>query len=175
MQDFALTFETEAQAVTALPEYRSQSEDGDQWTGSIIPNATRWIQRPVYDPDGNVITPAETVPGYHCIVRADANPSPEHYVADPGDIEPVFAGGWRYPVVPQEVQTLQALLAIDALGYSAVYESWANDPARTFAERAFRDKAVIWRRTNDMFNAFAKSQGFTEQDKDNFFILAATL
>ena len=175
MQDFALTFDTEAQAIAALPEYRVTSEDGEQWTGPIIPNAIRWIQRPVYDEDGNVTTPAEKAPGWHCIVRADANPSPEHYVADPGDIEPVFAGEWKYQEVPESVEALYALLAIDDLGYTQMYETWASDPARTFREKAFIDKAGHWRRDDVYFNAAADDMGLGETDKDAFFRHADSL
>jgi hypothetical protein len=53
MRDFILSRSTtEAQAIAALPSFRTTTEAGEQWTGSIIPNATRWIQRPQYDEDG---------------------------------------------------------------------------------------------------------------------------
>ena len=176
MQDFALTFDTEAQAIAALPEYRSQSEDGEQWAGSIIPNATRWIQRPQYDADGNVTTSAETVPGWHCMIRAESIPkAAQSFIVEPGDIEPVFAGSWKHAVVPQSVEALYALLAIDDLGYTQMYETWASDPARTFKEKAFIDKAGYWRRDDVYFNAAADDMGLGETDKDVFFRHADSL
>ena len=77
--------------------------------------------------------------------------------------------------VPQEVRTLQALLAIDELGHAAAYEAWSNDPARTFREKAFVQKAEVWKRNDSLFNAAADGLGFTEADKDAFFRLAALL
>jgi len=52
-----------------------------------------------------------------------------------------FAGEIQRPVapenpVPQEVDALQGLKAIDAAGLSAAYEAWANDPKRKFLEKA---------------------------------------
>jgi hypothetical protein len=101
-----------------------------------------------------------------------------------GPDEEYEPGKWRQtwvqepipePPVPQEITTLQALLAIDQLGYAAQYQAWSTDPARTFVERAFIDKATVWRRGDAMFNAAADALGFTGADKDNFFRLADTL
>ena len=76
---------------------------------------------------------------------------------------------------PQEVSALQALLAIDDLGHAATYEAWSNDPARTFREKAFVQKAEVWKRNDPLFNAAADGMGFAEADKDAFFRLAALL
>ncbi len=79
---------------------------------------------------------------------------------------------------PPDVQTvtaLQALLAIDAMGMSAQYESWCADPSRTFAERAFIQRAERWTRVDATFNAAADALGKTESEKDQFFELASTL
>ena len=70
---------------------------------------------------------------------------------------------------------LQALLAIDAMGMSAEYESWCTDPSRTFAERAFIQRAERWTRADATFNAAADALGKTEAEKDQFFTIAATL
>jgi len=175
MQDFALTFETETQAIAALPEYRAATEDGEQWAGAIIANATRWIQRPSYDEDGNVTTPAEKVPGWHCVVRAETNPAPDHHIAEPGDIEPIFAGGWKHPIVPESITPLQGELAIDQAGLSAAYEAWRDDPARTFSERAFINRAGVWKRDDPVLAAAGEALSLTEAQVDQLFITAATL
>lgn len=70
---------------------------------------------------------------------------------------------------------LQALLAIDALGMSDDYEAWASDPARTFAEKAFVQRAKTWKRLDATFIAAADAWGKTEDEKDAFFELAKTL
>lgn len=76
------------------------------------------------------------------------------------------------PQVPESVPALEALLALDAAGLSADYEAWANDPARTFAERAFINKALTWRRDDPVLNAAGDALGLTEEQKDQLFIAA---
>ena len=72
-----------------------------------------------------------------------------------------------------EVTDLQALLAIDHFGYTAQYESWVNDPSRSFKELAFIQRAKVWKRSDETFNAAADALSFSEQAKDDFFIVAA--
>ena len=77
--------------------------------------------------------------------------------------------------IPQSVTALQALLAIDQAGLAAAFEAWATDAARTFAQRAFIDKAQNWRRDDATLIAAATALGLTSEQVDNLFILAATL
>ena len=70
---------------------------------------------------------------------------------------------------------LQALLALDQIGLAEAYEAWSTDPARTFAERAFINKAKTWKRLDPTFNAAADSFEKSEAEKDAFFALAVTL
>ena len=76
---------------------------------------------------------------------------------------------------PQVITALQGLLAIDKSGLSIAYEAWANDPARTFAQRAFLNKAQTWNRDDATLNAAATSFGLTSEQVDSMFIMAATL
>ena len=107
----------------------------------------------------------------------------EHRVT-PGPDEEYAPGQWRQtwvqepipePPVPESVEALYALLAIDDLGYTQMYETWASDPARTFKEKAFIDKAGHWRRDDVYFNAAADDMGLGETDKDAFFRHADSL
>ena len=85
---------------------------------------------------------------------------------------------WVAPPDPREQMTctdLQALLALDALGLAEAYESWSTDAARTFAEKAFIQRARTWRRLDATFNAAADALGKSEAEKDAFFQLAVTL
>lgn len=77
--------------------------------------------------------------------------------------------------VPKEVLALQALLAIDAAGMAERYEAWANDPARTFAQRAFMARAQTWRRDDPTLQAAAADLALSEAHLDDLFTLAATL
>ena len=91
-----------------------------------------------------------------------------------------FAGEIERPVppenpVPPEVTPLQALLAIDQAGMSAAFDAWATDPARTFAEKAFIQRAQIWRRDDPLMIGGATALGMTSAQLDELFILAATL
>jgi len=95
------------------------------------------------------------------------------------DGERFVGNGWQVlpatpqvPQVPQAVPALEALLALDAAGLSDAYEAWANDPARTFAERAFINKAQNWRRDDPTLNAAGDALGLTEEQKDQLFIAA---
>lgn len=131
MRDYILTFDTEADTIAALPECRVTSEDGEQWAGNVIADATRWITRPQYDEDGNPSNTPETVPGYHLIIRAEAIPeaAQPYIVADPGDIEPVPAGGLLMPEVPQVVSRFQARGALLIHGLLPDVEALMSDPS----------------------------------------------
>lgn len=78
------------------------------------------------------------------------------------------------PIVPR-VSALQGLLAIDQAGLSAQYDAWANNPARTFAQQAFINKAMSWRRDDPTLTAAAISMGLTGEQVDQLFATAATL
>lgn len=77
--------------------------------------------------------------------------------------------------IPTECTALQGLLALDQAGISSAYLSWANDPARTFGERAFIDKAIIWHRNSPVLTSAASSLGLTNTQIDDLFRLAITL
>ena len=77
--------------------------------------------------------------------------------------------------VPQEVTALQGLKALDAAGMAAAYEQWANDPARTFLERAFISREQRWRRDDPVLLAGAAALGLTPEQLDDLFRLANTL
>jgi hypothetical protein len=83
------------------------------------------------------------------------------------------------PVMPEDttptITALQGLLALDQSGLSADYTQWATDPARTFAEKAYIDKATMWRRDAPVLNSAAQSMGLTSEQVDALFVLAATL
>ena len=89
----------------------------------------------------------------------------------PGDPDAALQQ-WRNSA---QITALQAMLAIDSLGYTQHYETWANHPDRTFAEKAFINKAQHWTRNDALFNAAADALGFAETDKDQFFQLGETL
>jgi hypothetical protein len=77
--------------------------------------------------------------------------------------------------VPQVVDAIQGLKALDAAGMSAAYEQWANDPKRTFLERAFIQREQRWRRDDRTLMAGAAALGLTAEQLDGLFVLAATL
>ncbi|MCK7579813.1 MAG: hypothetical protein MZV65_31740 [Chromatiales bacterium] len=70
---------------------------------------------------------------------------------------------------------LQGLLAIDQAGLAEAYEAWANDPARTFSERAFINKAETWRRDDPTLLNAATALGITKNQLDELFITADTI
>lgn len=175
MRDFILSFTNEATAIAALPGYRAD----DTWTGPLIPDCTRWIQRPVYNAEGELVTPPESVSGWHCIVRAASLPEAAQpsLVTEPTDIEPIPAGGLLVLVVPEAVSALQGMLAINAAGMAAGFNAWlaALDPIDDFAAIAFFQKAATWRRDNTYLNQGAMALGLTDAQIDGLFTLAATL
>lgn len=75
--------------------------------------------------------------------------------------------------VPQRVTALQGLLAIDEAGLSSAYQSWAQSPSRTFAERAYIDKALHWNRGDAVLIAGAQALGLTTEQIDLLFMSAA--
>ena len=79
------------------------------------------------------------------------------------------------PAVPESIEALQGLKAVDQAGLSAAYEAWANAPERTFIEKAFINKAQTWRRDDPVLIAGATALGLTSAQVDSLFILGATL
>jgi hypothetical protein len=77
--------------------------------------------------------------------------------------------------VPQRVTALQGLLAIDAAGLSTDYQVWATDVDRTFAEKAFIDKALHWNRDDPVLLSGAAAIGLTAEQVDQLFIAASAL
>ncbi len=73
------------------------------------------------------------------------------------------------------ITALQGLLAIDAAGLSSAYEAWANNTERTFVEKAFINKAQIWKRDDTTLLSATAMFGLTETQVDDLFILGATL
>lgn len=73
------------------------------------------------------------------------------------------------------ISALQGLLALDQSGLSAQYETWANDTSRTFAEKAFINKAITWYRDDPVLASAATALGLTKAQVDSMFELAATL
>lgn len=78
-------------------------------------------------------------------------------------------------VVPEICTALQGLLAIDHAGLAAGYQSWASSEDRSFAERAFIDKALTWRRDDPVLIAGATAMGLGDEDIDNLFVIASQL
>lgn len=87
---------------------------------------------------------------------------PEPYVPPPP--EPVT-----------QVTALQGLLAIDHAGLSLEYTLWANSPLRTFAQKAFIDKAQVWKRDDPTLVAAATDLGISSDQLDALFMLASNL
>ena len=178
MQDFILTTPSERDLIAALPEYRFQSEDSEQWAGNVFAPCTRWLSRPTYDVEGEQTSPGETVPGYHLILRAESLPvaAQPYLVTDPGDIEPVPAGGLLTPVVPESVTALQGMRAVKAAGLVEQFIAWKTglDPVHDFETIAFLDKAESWRYDDPILQDALDAFGIVEQ-KDELFLLAATL
>ena len=77
--------------------------------------------------------------------------------------------------VPSQVSALQGLLAINAAGLSEAYSAWASSGERTFAERAFIDKATHWKRTDPVLLSGATALGLTSDQVDQLFISASAL
>lgn len=73
------------------------------------------------------------------------------------------------------VTALQGMLALDQSGMASLYETWANNPTRTFAQKAFINKAQTWKRDDPTLNAAANDLGLTAAQVDALFQLAATL
>lgn len=74
---------------------------------------------------------------------------------------------WRSQM---QVTPLEGMLAIEAAGISAQFDAWASAPERTFAERAFLNKAQIWKRNDTVLIAGAGVVGITEAQLDQMFL-----
>lgn len=89
-----------------------------------------------------------------------------------GEIGPYVAPE-TVPSVPQAVSALQGLLAIDFFGLAESFDAWAKSPDRTFAERAFIDKAQTWKRNDQTVLNAAGVLGLSDDQLDQMFIKAA--
>lgn len=78
-------------------------------------------------------------------------------------------------LVPEQITALQGMMAIDQSGLSDAFDAWANDPARTFSEKAYIQKADVWKRNDPVLAAGAEALGLTDEQVDDMFKLAKTL
>lgn len=78
-------------------------------------------------------------------------------------------------LIPDSVTALQALLALDQAGLSGAYETWSQDPGRTFSQRAFIEKAQHWRRDDPTLAAAALDLGLSEEQLDQLFVAASQI
>lgn len=78
------------------------------------------------------------------------------------------------PEVPERIEALQDLLVLDSAGLGPAYEAWALSPDRTFAQKAFINKATHWKRTDPTLLAATTALGLTSAQVDAFFIDGAT-
>jgi len=151
----------------------------------------------VIDPEGNEISPAEperTEPGAVTETQVwcqSYHPTQVQMFRDKAiefgtsvaehetmlvSIEAAYVPPAPEPVqVPQVIGALQGLLALDQAGMSSYYETWANAPERTFAQKAFINKATTWKRDDPTLNTAAVDLGLTTEQVDNLFILASSL
>lgn len=79
------------------------------------------------------------------------------------------------PAIPQSITALQGLLIIDQFGLAVAYEAWADSPERTFAQKAFINKAQTWKRDDPTLLAAAQSFSLSDSQIDTMFIEAAKL
>ena len=79
------------------------------------------------------------------------------------------------PEPAPKVTALQGMLAIDQAGLADAYEAWANDPSRTFAEKAFITRAQTWQRDDPILAAAAEALGLDDAQVDALFEAAAQL
>ena len=77
--------------------------------------------------------------------------------------------------VPAKVEALQAMLAIEQYGMADAFQTWAESPERTFAEKAFINRTRNWRRDDPTLLSGASALGLTDAQVDDLFKLAATL
>lgn len=91
-----------------------------------------------------------------------------------GSFGPIAEYSAPAPTVPERIEALNGLLVLDQAGLSSAYTAWANAPERTFAQRAFIDKAMTWRRDDPTLNAAATDLGLSSAQVDALFIQAAT-
>lgn len=97
-------------------------------------------------------------------------------------------GQWRRPwvVTDRPIAEVREELALDQLGLSDEYETWSNNPARTFAEKAFIQHpetpmlarlawqdALEFQRNSPTVLSLAGALNLTDADLDQLFIDAA--
>lgn len=75
--------------------------------------------------------------------------------------------------VPEVIDALDGLLTLGDAGLGDAYQAWADDPARTFTERAFIDKAMRWKRGDPTVLTAATALGLTAGQVDALFIAAS--
>lgn len=102
-------------------------------------------------------------------------------IENPEYLAGLAEGNTPEPYVPPpappvtEVTALQGLLAIDHAGLSVEYTVWANSPLRTFAQKAFINKAQTWKRNDPTLIAAATELGLSDGQLDALFTLASNL
>lgn len=76
---------------------------------------------------------------------------------------------------PARVEALYGLLAIDAEKLSEKYTAWSKSPDLSFAEQAFIEKAIYWRREDPVVAEMATALDLSEAGMDSIFFTAVDL
>lgn len=149
-----------------------------QSTGDkIVLRQIRQVHPDVSIPDGADLTHL----GYATLeLVAPPTPDEGYYVIE-GAPEEYAPGQWRQTwtqvpqPIPEQVERLQARLALIQVGLWDTVVAYFADPSRTAIEMAFWDDARTWRRDDPTVMAAGANLGLTDAQIDALFKLAATL
>ena len=96
---YRLCFPNEATAIQALSDYRVNDEDGNEvWhiashEHNIVPVGDLYNNDATYDAEGNVLTPATKLEGWHINLKAKSLPvGAEAYVREPVNAKVKWSG-----------------------------------------------------------------------------------
>jgi len=142
----------------------------------LIHNSNILAQDPVEDADkiaanGAVFYKA-TMPGWEIVEMT----LPDDFVVDSyqysdGRLQAVT----RAEKVPDEIDSIAAIIVLEQSGFGAAYEAWVTSNERTRIEKETAARRGRWRRDNTLLISAANAIGITSEQLDQMFVAASKI
>ena len=154
----------------------NDSQAGVRSVRLLIHNSNILAQDPVEDTDritaNGAIFYKATMPGWEIIDTALPDDfGVDNYQYSDGRLQAVT----RAEEVPDEIDSIAAIIVLEQSGFGAAYESWVTSNERTRIEKETAARRGRWRRDNALLISAANAIGITSEQLDQMFIAASKI
>ena len=142
----------------------------------LVHNANILAQNPIEDTDritaNGVVFYKSTMPGWKIIDTALPDDfGVDNYQYSDGRFQAVT----RAEKVPDEIDSIAAIIVLEQSGFGAAYEAWITSNERTRIEKETVARRGRWRRDNALLISAAAAIGITSEQLDQMFIAASKI